>query len=209
MTKKLKKREMVWRRNDDVTVCKWKDKRDVITILNILNWVEMVEVRNRKGKVMIKPNIVRDYNAGMSGVDRSDQMLSYYSALCRTIRWPKKLALHFFEMMIHNAYLLYCQESGSKKRSLSFREQLVLYLLKGKIPSEPTAKRQKMDLQYNPALFGISSSNREEITINQAVPCRVYTKNKKRKETRYFFAASEDHPPLCVVECFKAYHLNA
>ena len=26
MTKKLKKGEMVWRRNDDVTVCKWKDK---------------------------------------------------------------------------------------------------------------------------------------------------------------------------------------
>ena len=55
----------------------------------------MVEVRNRKRKVMIKPNIVRDYNAGMSGVDRSDQMLSYYSALRKTIRWPKKLALHF------------------------------------------------------------------------------------------------------------------
>ena len=35
MTKKLKKREMVWRRNDDVTVCKWKDKRDVITISNM------------------------------------------------------------------------------------------------------------------------------------------------------------------------------
>ena len=37
MTKKLKKGEMVWRRNDVVTVCKWKDKRNVITILNILN----------------------------------------------------------------------------------------------------------------------------------------------------------------------------
>ena len=81
----------------------------------------MVEVRNRKRKVMIKPNIVRDYNAGISGVDRSDQMLSYYSA----------------------------------------------------------------------------------------VPCRICTKNKKRKETRYFCAACEDLPPLCVVECFKAYHLNA
>ena len=90
-------------------------------------------------------------------------------------------------------------------KSLSFREQLVLYLLKDKFPSEPTAKRRKMDLQYNPALFGISSSNREETTTDQAVPCL----HKKRKETRYFFAASEDHPPLCVVECFKAYHLNA
>ena len=103
----------------------------------------MVEVRNRKGKVMIKSNIVRDYNDGMSGVDRSNQMLSYYSALRKTIRWPKKLALHIFEMMIHKAYLLYCQESGSKMKSLSFREQLVLYLLKDKLPSESTAKRRR------------------------------------------------------------------
>ena len=57
----------------------------------------MVEVRNRKGKVMIKPNIVRDYNAGMSGVDRSDQMLSYYSALRKTIRCPKNLLYIFLK----------------------------------------------------------------------------------------------------------------
>ena len=64
--------------------------------------VELVEVRNSNGKVTMKPNIVRDYNAGMSGVDRFDQMLSYYSALRKTIRWPKKVALHLFEMIIHN-----------------------------------------------------------------------------------------------------------
>ena len=79
----------------------------------------------------------------MSGVDRSDQMLSHYSALRKTIHWPKKVALHIFEMMIHNAYLLYCKESGSKIKSLSFREQLVLYLLKDKLPSKPTAKHQR------------------------------------------------------------------
>ena len=156
MTKKLKKGEMVWRRNDDVTVCKWKDKRDVITISN-MHRVEMVEVRNRNGKVMMKPNIVRDYNAGMSEVDRSNQTLSYYSALRKTIRWPKKLALHIFEMMIRNAYLLYCQESGSKMKSLSSREQLVLYLLKDILPCKPTAKRRRSGfttqhyLEYLPA----------------------------------------------------------
>ena len=45
MTKKLKKGELVWRRNDDVIVCKWKDKRDVITISN-MHRVEMVEVKS-------------------------------------------------------------------------------------------------------------------------------------------------------------------
>ena len=49
ITKKLKKGEMVWRRNDDGTVCKWKDKRDVTTISN-MHRVKMVEVRNQSRK---------------------------------------------------------------------------------------------------------------------------------------------------------------
>ena len=41
----------------------------------------MVEVKNKRGQVCEKPNIERDYNDGMAGIDRSDQMLSYYSGL--------------------------------------------------------------------------------------------------------------------------------
>ena len=102
--KKLKKGEVVWKRNDHVTVCKWKDKRDVLTISN-MHQVEMKDETNRNGKVTVKPNIVIDYNKGMSDVDRSDQMLSYYSALRKTIRWLKKVAFQLFEAMIHNAHL--------------------------------------------------------------------------------------------------------
>ena len=40
--------------------------------------------------------------------------------------------------MTHNAYMLYCQQSGSKMKGLqSSREQLVLHLLKDKLPSDP------------------------------------------------------------------------
>ena len=138
----------------------------------------MVEVRNRKGKVMIKPNIVRDYNAGMSGVNRSDQMLSYYSALRKTIRWPKKLALHIFEMMIHDAYLLYCQESGSKMKSLSFREQLVLYLLKDKLPSEPTAKRRRNGFTNQHYLEYLPATER-----NNNQPSRAVFAQKTKRST--------------------------
>ena len=37
----------------------------------------MVEVKNRNGKIMMKPNIVKDYNAGMSEIDRSDDILLF------------------------------------------------------------------------------------------------------------------------------------
>ena len=66
----------MWRRSDEVVVCKWKDKRDVLTITN-MHQREIVDVTNTNGKVAKKPNIIRDYNNGMLGVDRSDQMLAY------------------------------------------------------------------------------------------------------------------------------------
>lgn len=38
VNKKLKKGEMIWERFDDVVICKWKDKRGVLTISNIHKW---------------------------------------------------------------------------------------------------------------------------------------------------------------------------
>ena len=43
--------------------------------------VEMIPTTNKRGEKKQKPNIVRDYNPGMSGVDKADQMISYYDSL--------------------------------------------------------------------------------------------------------------------------------
>ena len=64
--------------------CKWKDKIDVLTISN-KHSVKMVPVPNKSGQLTTKPNILRDYNIGISEVDWSDQMLSYYQGLRKCI----------------------------------------------------------------------------------------------------------------------------
>ena len=66
---------MIWSKAGTVSICKWKDHR-----VNYFS-VEMVEVKNKRGQVREKPNVVREYNGGMAGIDRSNQMLSYYSGL--------------------------------------------------------------------------------------------------------------------------------
>ena len=60
---------------------------------------------NRWGKEKMKPNIVGDYNLEMSGIDRSDQMLSYYQGLRKTVRWYKKIGFQFLGIYIHNAFM--------------------------------------------------------------------------------------------------------
>ena len=61
--KKLGKGEMVWARNKTAVVCKWKDKRDVLTISNKRK-AELIRVTNRRGKKM-KPNIVTKQFVGI------------------------------------------------------------------------------------------------------------------------------------------------
>lgn len=198
--RKLKKGEVVWRQNGSVVVCKWKDKREVLTISN-MHTVEMVEVPNRNGKLTIKPNIVRDYNKGMSGIDRSDQMLSYYSALRKTIRWPKKIVLHIVELYIHNAYILYRQITGSNIISLKFREKFIECLIGQNMPS--VTKKNKSEESTFHYLECIPPTEKK---TRPTKPCRVCTQNKMRRETRYYCPVCDEKPALCVQDCFKTYH---
>ena len=73
-----KKGEMIQRRRDRISVTKWKDKRDALIISN-KHSVEMVNVTNWRGESKSKPNVIRDYNDGVSGIDKADQMMLYYN----------------------------------------------------------------------------------------------------------------------------------
>lgn len=196
--RKLKKGDCVWSRKDSVVVCKWKDKRDVLTISN-MHKVEMVEVRNRNGKVAKKPNIIRDYNNGMSGIDRADQMLSYYTALRKTIRWPKKIGLHIMEIYLQNAYILFRKSTGSNIKSLKFRESFIACLIGDKMPNKQKINKEE-PFHY---LENIPPTEKKQ---RPTKPCRVCTSQKKRRETRYQCPVCEEKPALCVDTCFKEYH---
>ena len=94
---KLKKGEFVWRQCGNVVVCKGgRDKRGVLTISNKHTNSKTVPVTNKRGDEKQKLSIV-----GMSGIDRSAQMLSYHSAFGKTLGWYKNVGIHFFEIYIH------------------------------------------------------------------------------------------------------------
>ena len=126
--KKLKKGEMIWRAANDISVCKWKDKRDVLCISNAQPM--LVSAQNRRGEAKLKPNLIRDYNDGMSAIDRYDQMLSYHSALRKTIRWYKKIGVHMFEkMLINGMYLAQYHDRGMALHTNDYRLRIVKWLL--------------------------------------------------------------------------------
>ena len=101
MKKRLKNGEMISKSLNDISVIKWKDKRDVRMITNAFV-PELVESVNRHGNSKQKPNVIYTNNQNMSGIDRS-----YYSALRKTVRWYKKVGIYIFEIFVADSFYLY------------------------------------------------------------------------------------------------------
>ena len=135
----------------------------------------MVPVANRRGIERQKPNIVQDYNNGMPGIDRSDQMLSYHSGLCKTVRWYKKVGVHMAEMMLTNAFYLYVKFAPNPHLNTVkiYREHIVGPSKKG--------KERRPRGRYH-CLSTIPSSEKKK---NLARKCCHCSTPQKRKETRY------------------------
>lgn len=196
---KLKKGQMVWRSKGDVSVSKWKDKRDVLMISNS-HVPKMISATNRKGKEKQKPNMVKDYNDSMSGIDRSDQILSYHSGLRKTLRWYKKAGVHIMEMFLTNSFYLYQKYSSNKEFShlVQFKENIVKCLI--------GERRKKKFLEPSANFHYLVPIPEGEKKKNPTRRCKQCWKNKTRKESRYICEYCEDNPALCIHPCFRLYH---
>lgn len=119
-TVKLKKGDHKFARKGSVYICRWKDKRDVFIITTGVHLV-MVTVKNKRGVEIEKPKPIIEYNQNMSGIDRCDQMLSYYSSPRKTIKWYKKVMFHLLDIAIWNSFYLY------KKRFPQYKGHYIDY----------------------------------------------------------------------------------
>lgn len=77
----------------------------------------------------------------MSGVDRSDQMLSYYTTRRKTIRWYLKVFFHFVDICLWNGTYLHNKAKAKKLSYLQFRELIILDYLKS-LPSPRKSVRK-------------------------------------------------------------------
>ena len=92
----LKRGEMISKQNARVKIFNWKDKRNVLTLSTIPEHSgELVPSgrRTRTNVEILKPSSVLNYNAAKKGVDMSNQLTSYSSALRRSSKWYRKVAI--------------------------------------------------------------------------------------------------------------------
>jgi len=125
---------------------KWKDIRDVFFLTTVHEDV-LVEAPSSMGNHhKIKPAAVLDFNKRKTGVDRSDQMSSYYSFESKTIKCWKKLFFHLFDLVVVNAHILH-NKTSKKNMSLEIFYETVT---EGLLPSART-EIQVQDQTSSPA----------------------------------------------------------
>lgn len=104
--KKLK-REQISAQKNNVTILKWKDKRDVLLIsASHADEQTMSTGRNPRPK----PNMILEYNNRKKGIDLSDDatiaIACFYSHIRKTLTWYKKIAVDvLFGVGGHKFYL--------------------------------------------------------------------------------------------------------
>lgn len=201
VTAKLKKGEMVQRWSPEgISVCKWKDKREVLMISSEHSG-EMINTSNRRNENITKPEVVVYYNKNMGGVDRVDQLLSYYSSDHRSLKWYKKLSFHIMEMMMLNSYFLYRSFSNVTKRVdlYHFRIQIISTLCG---PRRLPFVRPRSPLLMNRTHYATQHPPAGNSTRKKQQRCKSC-----QKKTTWYCPDCEGCPGVCQAkECFLAFH---
>ena len=142
----------------------------------------------------------------MGGMDKADQLLSYYGFSHRMVKWWRRTFYHLLEVAIVNAYIMYKQQPGVTVDHKMFRVKMAVQLLQQGGTSLPTPS-----LHPPPAARLVERHFLERIPPRatraaaqlECVVCS-FTRGRGRKTTT--FCCKQCRLALCVVPCFELHH---
>ena len=166
---------------------------------------------HRRGHLKEKPTVVADYNLYMLGVDKLDQMMSYYSFLHKSVKWWRKVFFWLLEVAVVNAYIIYKEEARRRGATpithLAFRRRLIQSLsepirscVTPHARSGPRVAQNVERLQPVPHFLHKGRKRRD------CVVCSDREEGGTRHLTLFHCATCPDNPSLCPATCFEAYH---
>ena len=128
--KKLKKGEVTFRRNQDILLISYQDKR-LVNMISTLHTAEVIETTSRRtGVAKKKPKCIIDYNTHMHGADTADQCLAYYPFIRKTVKWPKKVFFYLLQCCLLNSYITFSKNNpNSRKSFLDFMSDITENLI--------------------------------------------------------------------------------
>lgn len=160
-----------------------------------------------KGNEKMKPEMIQDYNLNMLGVDKLDQLMSYYSFLHKTVKWWRKVFFWLLEVAVINAYIIYkmlAVQRGEKPMThLAFRRHLVLSL------SEPirssVVPRRRSGTRVSDSVERLRPTQhflQKGVKRRDCVVCSNREEGGVRHLTQYYCGTCSEQPAMCPSGCF-------
>ncbi|KAJ8365927.1 hypothetical protein SKAU_G00147580 [Synaphobranchus kaupii] len=152
LPKRADRGDMRWIRRGPLLYVKWKDSRDVHLCSTIHKAYSGQSAQRRmknpngtwRCRSVPVPDPVVEYNKYMGGVDLSDALIKYYNVGQKTMRWYKKLFLHFVDIAVVNSHIIHKELARMKGRvpltQKQFREALCTQL------ADVDAKRKEANM---------------------------------------------------------------
>ncbi|XP_017312676.1 piggyBac transposable element-derived protein 4 [Ictalurus punctatus] len=205
-----------WIRDGPLVFVKWMDAQEVSvcsTIHSAFNGETIQrKVKTTKGtwdtQKFSCPTPVLKYNEHMGGVDLSDQLIQYYTAQQKTMKWYRKLFLHFLDIAATNAYILHKELASKQLRDALthkvFMEELTAQLcgMSQKIPS----KRASCD--HVPVPVAKLSTDVRQVASQGRRTC-VLCRFQRSKKSNTPWKCGKCNVPLCLQltrNCFEEWH---
>ncbi len=220
MVKNMRAGEAIFRRQGNLLVLKYHDKRDVHMISTFHKaTLAPTGKRNLDGTPIIKPVCITEYCQYMGGVDLSDQIVQYYDVLRKTVKWWKKLFFHLFNLLLVNSFILYRKWNGEddKRLHIKFRMSLIRQLLQESDAPRPSMIRGRRWLadpvmrlrpgKHFPCYIPAAEGAKRKRPLRDCIACNAKAKDRtgySRKQTSFMCEMCE--VALCVPDCFAAYH---
>ena len=152
---KMSKGSVITFRKKEKMLLAWMDER-IVFMLSTKYSNNMVDIQTRlvvllmfvyvvitfysrgKSRVVKKPEVVAEYNQFMLGVDKIDQMMSYYSFVRKSIKWWRKVFFWLLDMSVVNSFIIYRHtlSDGNQSKTqvreahLDFRRSIINELVK-------------------------------------------------------------------------------
>ncbi|KAB0790392.1 hypothetical protein PPYR_15240, partial [Photinus pyralis] len=212
VTKKLKPGEIIAKENNrGICIMKWKDRRDVL-MLSTKHTNTTTTIKRRTG-IIEKPLAIVEYNKAKSSIDLSDQMASYSTALRKTVKWYRKIALELLlGTAVVNAHFLFKAINDSTMSITDFREIIIESLLFPKSDGEETIDQPttaKKSKRMNVHTFQKKKGRAHEVRkyckgCYEKKLTGLITKNKVPKVTTY--CEDCDKQPHFCIDCFANNH---
>lgn len=210
----LKRGEMIAREEDNgIVVLKWRDVRDV-RILSTKHAPIMTsssDFTHRGCPPKQKSLAIMAYNNGKTGIDRSDQMVSYATTIRKSIKWYRKLALHLLlGTTIVNAHIVYQRATNKKIEIRKFWKLLITEWFSSENTMPDNNRNKTKQVSHH---LEICKNQQDKPIRRMCALC--YQKKKQtveRQEARKNVKKTTTHcsncpksPQMCL-ECFNEYH---